>query len=115
MTNKADAIIKTLMPTATRRKPNAWQTIGEVCVDSGSVIIGDPCNADDACTLWFRLIEDGVTDLNAMMRKDIRAQQVENAVIAQSGLGDGVYKVEARYEDCDQWGKRIAEIRIRFL
>jgi hypothetical protein len=91
-----------------------WQTIGQVCVDSGRVIIGDPCNADDACREWS---SDTIykLDLNECARKGIMAHQVANAVIATSGMGDGVYDVEARYEDTGEWGKRIAEIRIRFL
>jgi len=36
-------------------------------------------------------------------------------VRAETGLGDGCYTVEARYEDLGEWGKRVAEIRIKFL
>jgi hypothetical protein len=38
----------------------------------------------------------------------------EVAVVAETGLGDGVYPVEARFEDAEG-AVRIAEIRVRFL
>jgi hypothetical protein len=88
-----------------------WRTIGEVCVDSGHIIIGDPCNADDASSEWM----NNDLDLNECARNGVRTWQVANAVVAETGLGDGVYEVEARYEDLGEWGKRVAEIRIKFL
>jgi hypothetical protein len=96
-----------------------WRTIGEVCVDSGSIMICDPINASEAEHRTKHLFNS--IDLNECAKKDVRSHEIFNAseapiaVVAESGLGDGIYEVEARYEDCEEWGKRIAEIRIRFL
>ena len=93
-----------------------WRTIGEVCVDTGHIVICDPCNVEDASGRWM----DSDLDLNDCAKKDIRAWELTNdhdcpiAAVVQTGLGDGVYEVEARYET-SEWGKRIAEIRIKFL
>jgi hypothetical protein len=92
-----------------------WQTIGQVVVDSGTVIIGDPCNVGEAVEEWIGIIKSRAIDFNELACRGIRAHQIANAVIADSGMGDGIYDVEARYEDIGEWGKRIAEIRIRFL
>jgi hypothetical protein len=98
-------------------KKRQWQTIGEVCVDSGHLIICDPCQGAEASERWF----DNNLDLNECAKNDIRTWELTNndnypvAVIAQTGMGDGRYTVEARYEDLGELGKRVAEIRIRFL
>jgi hypothetical protein len=36
-----------------------WRTIGEVCVDSGTIVICDPCQADEASDWWA---DDGFVD-----------------------------------------------------
>ena len=96
-----------------------WRTIGEVCVDSGTIVICDPCNAEEARERWRDRCM--TVDLNECAIKGIRTWQATNerdcpiAVVADSGLGDGVYAVEARYEDLGECGKRVAEVRIKFL
>jgi len=100
-------------------KKEQWRTIGEVCVDSANLIICDPLQADKAsewCDDYFRK-----TDLNGAAINNQGAAQIVNGrgvpvgVITNTGLGDGIYKVEARYENHPAFGKRCAEIRIRFL
>jgi hypothetical protein len=100
-------------------KKEQWRTIGEVCVDSAYVVICDPLQATQAskwCDDYFRK-----TDLNAAAINNQGAAQIVNGggvpvgVVTTTGLGDGIYKVEARYEEHPIWGKRCAEIRIRFL
>ena len=98
-------------------KKRQWQTIGEVCVDSGHLIICDPCQGEEASHRWI----DSDLDLNKCAKNGIRTWELTNddncpvAVVAQTGLGDGRYAVEARYEEDPFMGKRVAEIRIRFL
>jgi len=98
-------------------KKRQWQTVGEVCVDSGHLIICDPCQGEEASYRWI----DGDLDLNECAKNGIRTWELTNdhkcpvAVVAQTDLGDGRYAVEARYEDLGEWGKRVAEIRIKFL
>jgi hypothetical protein len=102
----------------TKRK-DEWQTIGEVCVDSGHIVICDPYEADDVYERWDTLADK--RDVIDDAANGIRSYELTNkyccpiAVVAESGLGNGVYPVEARYEDLGEWGKRVAEIRIKFL
>jgi hypothetical protein len=92
-----------------------WRTIGEVCVDSGHLVICDPCRAQETSNRWAD------TDLNECAKNGVKAWELTNddyypiAVAVQTGLGDGIYKVEARYETDPVFGKRCAEIRIKFL
>jgi len=93
-----------------------WETIGEVCVDSARLIICDPCRAAAASTVFIH----ADIDFNELAIKGIRSHQLRRdsdplAVVVETGLGDGMYKVEACYEDLSEWGRRIAEIRIKFL
>ena len=92
-----------------------WKTIGEVCIDSGTIMLCDPCRADEVSGWWDDYCER--TDLNKSPdsveingRKDFPI-----GVITRTGIGDGCYAVEARYEQHPFMGKRVAEIRIRFL
>jgi hypothetical protein len=94
-----------------------WRTIGEVCVDSGHLIICDPCRGEEPSQQWF----DSDMDLNECARKGIRTWQLTGdrncpiAVVVQTGLGDGFYEVEARYETDPDFGERCTEVRIKFL
>lgn len=92
-----------------------WKTIGYVGVDSGSLMIGDPCYLDDD-TYWNpelydkwicgRLCEDGVKSV------EIDELCMHQAVAFESGYGDGVYEVKALIKDCGDFGKRIKEVRV---
>ena len=46
-------------------KKRQWQTIGEVCVDSGHLIICDPCQGEEASHRWI----DSDLDLNKISEK----------------------------------------------
>jgi hypothetical protein len=92
-----------------------WRTIGEVCIDSGTIMLCDPCRADEVSDWWNDYCER--TDLNKSPdtveingRKDFPI-----GVITTTGIGDGRYAVEARYETNPDFGERCAEIRIKFL
>jgi hypothetical protein len=83
-----------------------WIKIGQVAVDSGHLLICDPAKKeyDDA-----RIIE-----LNTS--KGWSTQYSESsAVVIPSGLGSGIYDVEARVAEVPGFGKRISEIRIGFV
>ena len=106
-----------IVTKTTRDDNREWRTIGEVCVDSGHLIISDPCRAEKASNQWI----DNDLDLNECAKNGIRDWELTNdhdcpvAVVVQTGLGDGIYKVEARYENLGAWGERVAEVRIKFL
>lgn len=103
-----------------------WQKIGEICVDSGTVMITDPCYIDSE---WKRTNTkpgtygfDGI--LGALMADSDETIHPPNTarVCFKSGYegaavavtqfgGDGVYPVEAKLTEYGQ----IAEVRIVFI
>ena len=78
-----------------------WSKIGSIVVDSGCVVIGDPHNV-------FEYSDDQL--VNACLEE----RALPNVVLSETGLGDGEYDVEARYEEVPRYGRKIAEIRIKF-
>ena len=83
---------------------------------------------EDGIIPWDWIIEEtGASecvsdiDFNDLAIKGIRSHQLRKdgkepiAVVVEVGLGDGMYKVEARYEDLSELGRQVAEIRIKFL
>lgn len=95
-----------------------WRKIGHVGVDSGSLMIGDPCYFIDdnwsdehynqiVCGNWSHSLK-----VKFDKPADINSAHEGKGIIFNSGLGDGVYDVYARFTEC--FGRRIAEIRIDF-
>jgi hypothetical protein len=88
-----------------------WQVIGRVAVDSGHIVITDPCNAAEAARAWDAYAENPVGEPPAVQSPpgpDGNVNQL--AVFAGTGFGDGYFEVEARYA-----GDRIAELRMVFI
>jgi hypothetical protein len=83
-----------------------WETIGEVMVDSATLAVIDAAYADriDLLEPWEGFVHPIVSEGGATL-----------GTLILPGLGDGLYPVEARFEDVEGWGRRIAEVRIRFL
>jgi hypothetical protein len=97
----------------TRKEPemtesSEWQRIGEVPVDTGRLVVFDPVNLDD--------VGDVVEHEMDSMTYGFVTNEIGVAVamVLSTGLGDGVYPVEARFEEA-AGAVRIAEIRVRFL
>jgi hypothetical protein len=85
---------------------SGWQRIGEVPVDSGRLVLVDPMNTDDVAE------HEGDSALSyELVSNDLG---IAVALMFSTGLGDGTYPVEARFEEA-AGAVRIAEIRIRFL
>lgn len=96
------------------------EILGNITVDSGQIIIVDPCYLDDH---WVRS-EAGrgeygggtyeecckLSDSEKMGGELIISPPAGKGVVSETGLGDGVYPVEAIVKD-----NRIAELRIKFL
>ena len=95
-----------------------WQRIGEVPVDTGRLVLVDPMNFDDAShhedAVQSRL-EDEDED-SAFMTYELVTDEhgIAVALVLSTGLGDGSYPVEARFEEAGD-AVRIAEVRVRFL
>ena len=90
-----------------------WQRIGEAPVDTGRLVLVDPMNVGDVLDH-----EDEVLDRE--VPESMTYELVTNdygvavALVFSTGLGDGTYPVEARFEEAERT-MRIAEVRIRFL
>jgi len=87
--------------------------IGKVGVDSGCLMVGDPCYLDsdwnnedyskEVCSDWG-------------LHKQLKGKNgYLKAVLFSAGFGDGVYNVYATIKDCGDWGKRVSEVRIKLI
>jgi len=101
--------------------------IGRVPVDSGQIMIVDPCYVLDGDV---RFAEDNktVTSDNPYSRAcaasmggemagpfSTHGGNMDDAVCSSSGYGDGMYPVYIEYEDCGSWGVRVKSITIEFI
>ena len=79
---------------------DSWKKIGQVGIDSGSLLLCDPCYAAEQA----RLISDAYEQ---------RRKPQYNACLAtltETGFGDGIYDVMARMRK-----GRVVEIKITFI
>lgn len=85
-----------------------YEKVGQVYVDGGYLIVADPFSLpakENSQEIYERLDElDNECGLYA-----------PGITAVKTGLGDGIYEVEVRYEELPGWGKRVAEMRIVFL
>ena len=107
-----------------------WEKIGVVGVDSGQLLVCDPCYIDsdwetedldigkskkhfsyNACSK--KTLEKGHGQLKFEMGHD------GIGVVSETGLGDGLYEVFANIVEVKRnghnFGKRVKEIKIKFL
>ena len=97
--------------------------VGHVAVDSGQVVIVDPVRELE----YENLIVDVMNftkDGQPRRTRQIVASRDDDtntwgegapiAVVAKTGLGDGVYPVFAEVADCGDLGKRISKLTIDF-
>ncbi len=96
--------------SATTNKETAvedmWTTIGQINVDSGYVMVFDPCH-----------FHSDIHPIQEIVDGFKRGYQIGEgiAVLIPAGLGDGAYDVEALIGEVEGWGERIKEIRVRFV
>jgi hypothetical protein len=99
-----------------------WQQIGQIPVDTGRIVMVDPMNVDDVGRHEDELVAryEAEEETEAGGSPGTTYELVANghgvavALIVGSGLGDGVYPVEARFVQA-AGALRVAEIRVRFL
>lgn len=90
------------MPHSAEPSDSGWHHVGSVTIDTGRLLLLDPVHQGR--------VDPGAGDGQiAIPGGDLSAVQVP------TGIGDGRYRVEARGIDSPIFGKRIAEIRVRFL
>lgn len=98
-----------------------WKQIGSVGVDSGSLMIGDPCYLDHKDDWNPKLYDKWI--VGKLCDSKNQAIEIEEmcqnqAVAFSSGFGDGVYPVFAYYKNYGtkkrpDW--RIKEVRIGLI
>ena len=108
-----------------------WQEVGVIPVDSARIVLADPVHLDGLAAEqreFSAKVLSGEIDLNAEIAQgvgDTRQVAVDGnsgtfgprpvALEVRTGLGDGLYPVEVRFEEVEGWGLRVAEVRVRFL
>ena len=92
-------------------KKTNWKEIGVIGVDSGCVLLADPCYwlkkkdyQKTVCSEWGNVKEIPYS-----------LGHMGKGVLVRSGLGDGTYSVKALIENVPGWGERVIEIRIKFI
>lgn len=100
----------------TMKNKQEWKTIGYVGVDSGTLMIGDPCYLDGEDDWNEELYEKHICGrLSESKSQAIQISELfkHQAVAFSSGFGDGVYEVKALYKNYGKnGGKRIKEVKI---
>jgi hypothetical protein len=101
------------MKTTKTKTKRDWHVVGDICIDTGTLLLCDPCYAGDASEGWNSYLEN-MTDegFSLPLGHDLGASK---ALTVMTGLGDGLYRVVARHEDVPGFGERVAEVRITFL
>jgi len=105
---------------------NEWVQIGEVGVDAGLMMIGDPCyvtHPDPANALiedWDKLcahVFEETNQIHGQVACEVPfvAGHSGAAVITSTGFGDGSYEVFAKFIDAKEWGIRIKEVKVVFI
>jgi len=98
-------------------KKSDWKSIGFCYVDSGSMMLADPC---------YVLSTEGAIsglhyqELTKIMEekgwgKDYYVIRDGEGIVVPSGFGDGKYEVFVKTIDTDSFGKRVAEMKIVFI
>ncbi len=90
-----------------KKKENDFKQIGVVGVDSGTILLGDPCywlsNKD-----WKKEVLNPNFDLSREIYYDLGHKG--KGVLVSSGYGDGSYPVFAKFKD-----DRVKEVKIKFF
>lgn len=94
------------------KKKSEWKEIGVVGVDSGTLMITDPCyvTGDEWSDKDYDKHVCGMNEDHAQV--PFKLGHAGKGVIFSSGFGDGVYKVFAKVKNYKEWGNRIAEVKI---
>jgi len=82
--------------------------IGEVGVDSGTILVTDPCYIKDDYN-YEEIVKPVLGEnLYGQTNGDL-------SFITTSGLGDGVYPIYANIIEDETWGRRVESIMIQFI
>jgi hypothetical protein len=87
-----------------------WFLAGQIQIESGQVLI---CDAGNISTNLKEL----QAEVNNPGRFEFLCTQITDnlGVISSTGIGDGMYDVEVLISEESGWGRRVHELRIRFI
>ena len=93
---------------------NKWKQIGTCGVDSGLIMLGDPCYSLHRISPYEEFGETWESFCDILDERDINTKNFINigegiAMIVNTLYGDGEYPVYAKYQD-----GRISQIKIDF-
>ena len=91
-------------------REDEWERVGDVWIDSTSLLLADPQYAPEAGRKWTEAT-DAIESYDVYGPID---PEKPLGVVVETGYGDGLYPVEVRNEDTVM-GRRVAEVRVRFL
>ena len=115
---------------------DSWEYIGTIGVDSGQMILADPCyvkdfaddNSDaEGVMKLMEAMKDGsdnsfsyigaCSQSNTPQQAGVLVNDIgaEMGVVCSSGFGDGGYPVYVKRHDFGEWGKRVVEMKIEFV
>ena len=93
-----------------------WKRVGTIGVDSGQMMLVDPCYVLRDSR---RENEKGAdyNDLLDAYGDDYSRDTLEfsNGIVSSTGFGDGSYDVFIKTSDEGDWGNRVAEMKIVFI
>jgi len=106
-------------------KKDKWIKLGVAGVDSGQLLITDPCyiNSEWKKNEDFEKLEQkgefsyaGCCNKTLSKEKggqlNFKMGHAGAGVVFSSGLGDGTYEVWGKVMDIKDWGERIVEVKI---
>jgi hypothetical protein len=97
------------------KKPE-WIQLGVVGVDSGQLLIVDPCYLSKLKSYDAILkARDFPGKIESFTQLHYDKGHVGLGTVFNSGLGDGVYKVYGKFRDCGVLGMRLAEVKIKMI
>jgi hypothetical protein len=95
------------------RKSENWKKVGYVGVDSGNLILTDPVYMKKDLPTYEELV--GLKK-SSKVKGDMTKEVGEGiALVTETGFGDGSYPVYAKISDEGRFGKRVSEIKVKFI
>ena len=103
-----------------------WELVGTCGVDSGQIIVVDPCYVipDERDLDKFKESGD-YNDVDATYEELLKERDIHKSnnltdafkfgIVTNTGFGDGEYKVYIKKEAQGPWGVRVSELKIVFI
>ena len=103
-----------------------WELVGTCGVDSGQIIVVDPCYviSDERDLDKFKESGD-YNDVDATYDELLKERDIHKnhnltdafkfGIVTNTGFGDGEYNVYIKKENQGNWGERVSELKIVFI